>query len=188
MSLLKSWPDQWQLRPLTQIDVPSVQQVQAECYDATFLERGEVFEQRLACAHQCSVGVVQSQDLTLHAYLVAYWSQMGKITPFNGEFLEPETDQPILYLHDMSVRPQSAGQGLAGMLFQTVLAQAHERGVQQAALVSVSGSQAFWARYGFELQALDDPEQQAHLTGYGQQACYMVAPLQGTRVLRTDAA
>lgn len=39
------------------------------------------------------------------------------------------------------------------------------------------GSQPFWERLGYRVQALDDPAQQRHLTSYGAGACYMAKTL-----------
>ncbi len=71
-----------------------------------------------------------------------------------------------------ALRAYAAG-ALLGALFQ----RARARGVRQAALVSVQGSQAYWARHGFTRRAVTDPQQQRHLLSYGEDAAYMVAPL-----------
>ena len=47
-------------------------------------------------------------------------------------------------------------------------------GLAASALVSVQGSQDFWARLGYQVQTLGDPGQQQRLASYGAGACYMV--------------
>ena len=110
------------------------------------------------------------------AYLAAYRSRPGKLTPLNGGFdtvAQPDT----LYLHDLAVAPQAAGQGLAQRLVSHLWARAAEERLSHSALVSVQGSQPFWERLGYRVQALDDPAQQRHLDSYGAGACYMAKTL-----------
>ena len=61
------------------------------------------------------------------AYLAAYWSAPGMITPLQGEF-EAADPARLLYLHDMAVHPAQAGQRLAGRLRRSLWAQALCRG------------------------------------------------------------
>lgn len=164
----------WQIRPLTATDVADLLHVQTVCYGDDFMESEVVFAQRLSCAHHCSLGMVQAATGPLQAYLAAYWSNPGKITPLDGLFAPPAAAQQVLYLHDMSVLPRWAGQGLARQLLSTAIAQAQACGVSQAALVSVQGSQAYWERQGFAVQAVEDVAEQQHLATYGDGAVYMV--------------
>lgn len=166
-------PSSWTVRPLGMHDVDSLLHVQTVCYGDTFLESRDVFAQRLTCAHHCSIGVVQPGTTALQAYLVAYWSNPGKITPLNGLFTPPAQGEQVLYLHDMSVLPALAGQGVARHLVQHCMAQARQRGLRQAALVSVQGSQGYWERQGFSACPVKDAQQYKNLQTYGEGALYM---------------
>lgn len=169
----------WSVRPLSAADVPHLLHIQTICYGSDFLESRTVFEQRLSCPHHCSIGVVgqgQAPD-TLQAYLAAYWSNPGKITPLNGLFTPPAPGEQTLYLHDMSVLPALTGQGIAKHLLQQLFEQARARGLRQAALVSVQGSQNYWKRQGFSLTHVNDAQQLSHLHTYGEGACYMTLVL-----------
>lgn len=167
----------WSIRPLTVADVTDLLHVQTICYGDDFLESEAVFAQRLSCAHHCSVGMVQGGAGPLQAYLAAYWSNPGKITPLDGVFAAPAAAEQVLYLHDMSVLPQWAGQGLARQLLGAAIAHAQARGVRHAALVSVQGSQGYWERQGFAVHAVENVAQQQHLATYGDGAVYMVKAL-----------
>lgn len=167
----------WKVRPLDPSDIDSLLHVQTVCYGDAFLESRATFAQRLASPHQCSIGVVQDGNSALQAYLAAYWSNPGKITPLDGPFTAPSDGTQVLYLHDMSVLPALAGQGVARFLVQHLMAQARQRGVQQAALVSVQGSQAYWERQGFSVCPVINLQQLAHLQTYGEGALYMTALL-----------
>lgn len=115
-----------QLRALGADDVDAVMRIQQHCYGADFSEPREVFVRRLRTAGHCSWAAEQGGELV--AYLAAYWSRPGAITPLNGDFAEYD-DASVLYLHDMAVSEAAAGQGLARRMVQVLKAQARARGV-----------------------------------------------------------
>ena len=158
------------VQPLTAADTPALMRVQAACYGAALLEDAALYARRLSSPGQCSLGV-RSATGGLRAYLAAYWSVLGTITPLHGDFhLQAAPD--TLYLHDLAVRPTDAGRGLAQALLAAAWRAALARGVRQAALVSVQGTAGFWRRQGFELA--DAPPA---LASYGAGAHYMTRAL-----------
>ena len=174
MSLTTTLPFSLSLHRLTPVDVPSLHHVQIACYGDEFLESCDVFVRRLACDHHCSIGLIDTGVNSLQAYAIAYWSELGKVTPLHGDFERPENLGHILYLHDVAVLPSLSGQGVVRRMLQVLFAHAGERGVTQAALVSVQGSQGYWERQGFRRYPLTDPVQQKNLSTYGDAAVYMV--------------
>ena len=170
-------PEPWLVRPLNANDVNILLQVQTACYGDAFQESEVVFRQRLTCEYHCSIGVAERHGAALKAYVAAYWSNPGKVTPLDGCFLPPEAGEQVLYVHDMSVLPELAGRGLAKYMLNHLMHLARRRGVRQAALVSVQGSQAYWKRQGFHEAPVKDAQQQAHLESYGPDALYMQAAL-----------
>ena len=70
-----------------------------------------------------------------------------------------------------------AGRGLAQALLAPLHGQALARGLWRAALVSVQGSQPFWASQGYAVQTLGQALQRAQLASYGPGAVYMVRQL-----------
>ncbi len=162
------------VRPLALRDLSDLLAVQLACYGEGFVESGEVFARRLASPANCSL--VLEQGGAVCAYLAAYRSVRGKVTPLHGDF--EAVDQPdTLYLHDMAVLPAHAGQGLAHALLLPLWAQARSAGLPHSALVSVQGSQAYWERQGYVLSPLQDATQQARLASYGEGAVYMARDL-----------
>ena len=159
------------LRPLGVADVDAVLCIQAQCYGTGFVEPREVFARRLAGAGHCSWAAVRGDEVL--AYLAAYWSRPGAVTPLNGDFAQ-YTDVSVLYLHDMAVSEAAAGQGLARRMVQALKAQARARGVQRTALVSVQGSRLYWERQGYVVESVTNAAQQQHLASYGEGALYMV--------------
>lgn len=161
-------------RPLTVDDLPGLLDVQRACYGDEYVESAEVFARRLASPAQCLL--VLEDGGRVCAYLAAYDSRLGKVTPLHGDF-EAVPQPDTLYLHDMAVLPRLAGRGLARALLEPLWQQATARGLRQSALVSVQGSQGFWERHGYAMQPLPDARQRQRLQAYGAGAVYMVRGL-----------
>ncbi|QLA82001.1 N-acetyltransferase [Acidovorax sp. JMULE5] len=162
------------VRPLALSDLADLLAVQLACYGEGFVESGEVFARRLASPANCSL--VLERGGSVCAYLAAYRSVRGKVTPLHGDF-EAVAQPDTLYLHDMAVLPARAGQGLARALLQPLWAQAASQGLLHSALVSVQGSQVYWERHGYVLQPLADVAQRERLASYGEGAVYMARNL-----------
>ena len=174
-------PPAWAPRALTAADLPGLLAVQRACYGDGFVESAEVFARRLASPAHCSL--VLEHAGTVCAYLAAHRSVQGKVTPLHGDFEAlPHTD--TLYLHDLAVLPALAGQGIARALLEPLWAQAAAAGLAYTALVSVQGSQAYWAHHGYAVQPLADAAQQARLASYGEGAVYMLRALGAGRSSR----
>ena len=153
--------------------LPSLLAVQRACYGDGLVEGLDVFARRLASPSHCSL--VIEVDGQVLAYLAAYRSLRGKVTPLHGDF-EPVAaplTSDTLYLHDMAVLPHLAGRGLARALLAPLWAQAGSQGLRHTALVSVQGSQVYWERQGYAVQPLERATQRARLASYGTGAVYM---------------
>lgn len=166
-----------QVRALAPQHLPGLLAVQRACYGAELVEGEAVFARRLASPAHCSLVLEHAGQVV--AYLAAYHSVRGKVTPLQGDFeaVAPPGVPDTLYLHDMAVLPQCAGRGLARALLAPLWAQAAARGLRHSALVSVQGSQAYWERQGYAAQALADARERQRLAGYGEGAVYMLRTL-----------
>jgi len=164
-----------QPRPLAAADLPGLLAVQRACYRADLVEGAEVFARRLASPAQCSL-VLAAPDGTVCAYLAAYRSRRGHVTPLHGDFA-PTPGADTLYLHDLAVLPAARGRGLAGVLVAQLLAQARAEGLAHAALVAVQGAQAWWQAQGFAAHAALAAAQRQRLAGYGPDAAYLLRAL-----------
>lgn len=154
--------------------LPGLIAVQRACYGAAFVESEAVFARRLASPAQCSL--VLAHGARVDAYLAAYDSVQGAVTPLHGDFEVAERPD-TLYLHDLAVLPGQAGRGLARALLEPLWAQARARGLRRSALVAVQGSLGFWQRHGYAVAPLHAPAQQARLAGYGEGALYLTRAL-----------
>ena len=170
MTFSATLPPPVRLRALVHPDLADLLAVQRACYGPGFVETAEVFARRLASPANCSL--VLERDGQVCAYLAAYRSALGKVTPLHGDFeAVPQAD--TLYLHDMAVLPTCAGQGLAQALLKSVWDHAAAQGLRHTALVSVQDSQTYWERHGYAQQPLGDAAQRERLASYGEGAVYM---------------
>jgi len=156
--------------PMTRDDLEGVLGVQAACYPPAMQEPAHVVLARLAASP--GTVLIARDDAGVCAYLFAYPSRLGKVTPLGGAFAvaaEPDT----LYLHDLAVAPRAAGQGVARTLVARLHDDAAVRGLRHAALVSVQDSLAFWESLGYAQAAGD----RAALATYPGDAHYMTKRL-----------
>lgn len=143
-------------RRMTEADIGSVIHIQAECYVSSILEAEEVIRKRLRKFHETAW--VAEDGWGIGAYLVAYRSPMGKITPLDNLFEEvDETD--CLCLHDLAVSDRMKGQGIGDGLVAVALGYAMGIGLPYSSLVSVQNAQPFWRKFGYEVWAAVSPEQ-----------------------------
>ena len=110
------------------------------------------------------------------AYLFAYRSRVGKVTPLDGEF-QPHAEADCLYLHDLAVSRRASGRGIGPALVRKNLEQARAHQLRYSALVSVQESEAFWSRLGYAAQTELEPPQASNLASYQIPAVYMVRAL-----------
>jgi GNAT superfamily N-acetyltransferase len=151
-------------------DLAGVLDVQAACYPPAMQEPAHVVLARLAASP--GTVLVARDDAGVCAYLFAYPSRLGKVTPLGGPFAVP-AEPDTLYLHDLAVAPRAAGRGVARRLVARLHDDAAGRGVRHAALVSVQDSLAFWESLGYVPAAGDD----AALATYPGAAHYMTKRL-----------
>lgn len=162
------------VRAMRADDLQAVLAVQLACYGAGFVEDGALIARRLAAAPH--TGWVVERAGAVQAYLAAYPSVLGKLTPLHGEF-EVAPAANALYLHDLAVHPSAAGLGLGPQLVRHAWAHAMQAGWAHSTLVSVQASVGFWVRQGYAATTPAGDEQQARLATYPGDAVYMARRL-----------
>lgn len=160
---------------LSAADVPQLMLVQQNCYSEDLVESAGVMSQRIAAFGQSCWGYFIDQQMA--AYLLAYPSVLGRITPLAAAF-PVYPDANCLYLHDMAVSSHFRGQSLAPKLLHHAITELKKMGLQALALVAVQGAEAYWAKQGFVTVTDISAEQQAILDTYLPEiACYMTCSL-----------
>lgn len=160
------------MRLMLQGDLDAVLRVQAQCYPPEMNEPRAVLAQRLqACPDTAWVALDAQEQVA--AYLVAYRSVQGRVTPLGHPFAD-DAQANVLYLHDLAIGQALRGQGVAHGLIQVARAWATSQGYQGLALVSVNDTVAFWQGHGLEITTLDAAGQTA-LATYPGRAVYMTS-------------
>ena len=90
----------FKIRPMALNDLVAIELIQAEAYGSYFLESADVIAQRFHTSP--ATAWVAERDGQVCAYLVGYFSQVGKINPLNTPFIPP-ADANCLYLHDLAL-------------------------------------------------------------------------------------
>lgn len=75
------------------------------------------------------------------------------------------------YIHDLALLPETRGSGAGGNIVPKLADIARREGFRSMSLVSVNGSQGFWARQGFSARM--DARLARKLSSYGEDAVYM---------------
>lgn len=134
-------------------------------------ESGEVILARQASAP--AFAWVAELDGEIGAYLMAYPSHLGKVTPLGAEFA-PVHEADCLYLHDLAVVPHWSGNGVGAQLVKHALATGVRHSLRQTALVCVQAARPFWQKLDFaDFSGLTAPALEA-LASYPGHARYMV--------------
>lgn len=159
------------IRLMTPEDIAAVIAIQATCYGPDAIENESIFRARLGVsAHSAWVA---EDERGVCAYLVAYPSQLGKVTPLGSNFDIPKKPT-TLYLHDLAVSQRVAGQGVGSRLVHFGLESGRRLGLATSSLVSIQDSGAFWRRHGYTPWNQLNEQQQKHLETYPGTACYLV--------------
>ena len=157
-------PTAWTVRPLRATDLPALMRVQVAAYGEGLVEPEAVQAQRLREAPDTVWGAFR--DGQLGAYLMAYRTRSDAIGALHLGFA-PDPQGNTLYLHDLAVHPEAAGQGLGSQLVAHALAHAQALGLQQLNLVAVQGSQGFWQAHGWAVLAEPPAQAVQALASYG---------------------
>lgn len=159
---------------MRQTDLPQVLRIQAECYPPAMQEDAATILERMRVAGDTCL--VAEETGSICAYLFAYRSTLGGVTPLGGVF-KPCPGGDTLYLHDLAVGRAWAGKGLGSLLVRAALAGAEQCGLRYAALVAVQDAHAYWQRLGYRRCDRLDATARKALRGYPGTPEYMVRPL-----------
>jgi ribosomal protein S18 acetylase RimI-like enzyme len=164
------------LRPIREDDLAGIMLVQAACYPPSMQEPEDVILSRIRVAGDTSLAAVGDEGMC--GYLFAYPCMLGAASELGSRFVVAE-DADTMYLHDLSVSPAAAGNGLARTLVGRLIELARERLLVHCALVSVQDTQQFWERLGFQAKPAPGPELRAVLGTYPGHARYMTRRVAG---------
>lgn len=163
-------------RPMAEADLPGVLAVAALVHP-TYPERRAVFaEKRSLCPEGCLV--LSGPDGTVAGYALGHGWHRWCPAPLD-DFLNRLPDPAgTFWIHDLALLPGARGRGAASDAVARLLALARRQGLPGASLVSVYGSQRFWAGHGFAPVPLLPAKALARMLDvYGDAAVFMEASL-----------
>ena len=161
------------LRPLGAADVPAVLALQAQCYEAQFLEGAPAFEAKLHAAAGFESSWMAWQGDTPLAYLVALPVCEDSLPALDAPAVVLPAAPRLLYLHDLAVAPAGRALGLGRRLVAQIEQRARVLGLMRLGLVAVQGSVPYWQRQGFAEPDVPAPALAAKLASFGAGACWM---------------
>ena len=165
------------IRLMTLNDLIAIEHIQAEAYAGYFLESADVIAQRFELSP--TTAWVAEREGQVCAYLVGYWSSVGKINPLNAPFTLVENAN-CLYLHDLALLKIAQGFGVGKKLIRAATEHALGKSAQALALLSVQNSKEFWRGFGFseftDLEKTQHENLHTYLSG-DDSAFYMVKEL-----------
>ena len=163
----------FEIRLATLKDVPAIHGIQEESYSPSMQEKKDVILQRM---QQAPLTCWVAEDAAgACAYLFAYPSRLGAVTPLDGGFLVAD-NADTLYLHDLAVMQRMAGRGVGKALIQLAMDFTRAQRLSYSALVSVQDSYPYWSKLGY-VAAKPMPDYEDCLSAYPDEAIYMVKSL-----------
>lgn len=159
-------------RRMTEHDLDAVLAVQAACYPPAMQEPRSVLLARLRAARATTLVIDDAG--AVGAYVFAYPSRLGRITPLHAGFA-PAPGADTLYVHDLAVLPRAHGRGLGRSLAAALFDGARRDGLRHGALVAVLDARVFWERLGFVQTPAGQGEEA--LGSYPGSAIYMTSLL-----------
>ena len=103
---------------MTEADLKTVLDIQSLAYAGYFLESEQVITQRfLVSPHTAWIAEIDNIPC---AYLIGYWSTLGKINQLDGHF-NPASQPDCLYLHDLAIAPSAQGKGVSKYLIEAAI-------------------------------------------------------------------
>lgn len=161
------------LRPLRAADVPQVLALQAQCYEAQFLESSRAFEAKLVAAEPHRSSWIAMQDGVALAYVVALPVSLRTLPSLDAPSISISGQPDLLYLHDLAVAPAGRSLGLGRRLAVQVEQSAQTLGLDRIGLVAVQASEAYWRRQGFEELEILPEVLAVKLASFGADARWM---------------
>lgn len=156
------------VHPLHQRNIHDVLRIQRAAYAENYLEDAESFIAKIDASPTTSCAAWNGDEMV--AYLIAIPLSTHSGLDLNTAEVPavPLSHASVMYIHDLAVHPDARGSGLATHLLQWLADHIVNSSISEWHLVSVQGSQDFWAKHGFVVSPDHVPN------GYGPEAVLML--------------
>lgn len=155
------------IRPILDSDIDHILGVQQLAYEPHYWESAQSFRAKVAASSGSCCGAWF--DGHMAGYLIAVPLPADFTPDLNSDAIEscPPDKADAMFIHDIAVHPQHRAAGLADVLLVHLYETASRFHIESYRLVSVQGSQHFWAQRGFQVEKDPPPK------GYGPEAVLM---------------
>lgn len=157
-------------RPLTAADIASLMHV-ADTVHPGLPESASIFAERVALYPEGCLALVNDRD-QLCGYAISHPIKNQQPPALDSLLGKIPSDADTYYIHDIAISPEYQGSGLAAAGIRRLLDLAGAKGFQGTCLVSVYGTEGFWARFGFKGLEVEEALREK-LKGYGEDAVYL---------------
>lgn len=154
-------------RRMSVSDAPALQRIADEIHP-DLPEGNHVFTERATLFPEGCLVLAQGDELS--GYAISHPIRHGEPPALDSllEEIPPSADQ--YFIHDVAILPRLRGRGHADDCIRRLLEVA--RRYPTTGLISVYGTVAFWARFGFVAEPVDEGLLEK-LNGYGEDAVYL---------------
>lgn len=160
------------IRPIVFDDLPAVLAVQRAAYGDAYQESAAVLGAKLSLAAGAS-WLAERGDGVLGYVFAHGW--VATPPPLHVALEAVPAGERVGFVHDLAVLPRGRGGGLAGRLFERVVAWMRAEGLTRLTLVALADAQTYWRRKGFVPLAPADGT--VLPAGYGRGAILMALDL-----------
>lgn len=137
------------IREMLQADLAGVYAVQLSAFPPNFLEPVSMFEEILH--HYDEVSYVAEYDRKVVGYILGHPADDDR-DDFDKGSWDVRGDEECLYLHDLCLKPDYQGKGIAKMLYDKAEARARSLGFKKLIGISVQDTESFWTKMGFNME------------------------------------
>ncbi|KAL4939746.1 hypothetical protein BDV06DRAFT_32286 [Aspergillus oleicola] len=157
-------------RNLTAKDIEGLMRV-ADAIHPGLPESSHVFTERIKLYPEGCLAL-EDMDGRICGYAISHPIRHHQPPALDALLKEVASDADAYYIHDIAILPRFRGGGLAAECVNRLLEVASRSGFRVCCLVSVYGTEAFWARYRFVQEQVEDHLLEK-LRGYGDDATYL---------------
>jgi len=156
------------VQPLHQRNIDDILRIQKAAYGEMYLEDADSFIAKIIASPSTSFGAWNDASMVAYVIAVPLQSDDGLHLHASDVPAIPLENATVMYIHDVAVHPEARGGGVAQLLLQHLEDVVSGTNISQWQLVSVQGSQDFWAKQGFAVSPRPAPN------GYGPEAVLML--------------
>jgi GNAT superfamily N-acetyltransferase len=157
-------------RNLTPNDIDSLMRV-ADAIHPDLPESAQIFAERINLYPEGCL-TLETENGQVSGYAISHPIRHHQPPALDTLLGAIPSDADQYYIHDIAILPEFRGCGLAAQCVERLLGFAKRGGFPVTCLVSVYGTERFWAQFGFGSDVVGG-DLEGKLSGYGDDAVYL---------------